>query len=128
MGFTSDNEISIVGGSEVERRRAALLFLAPDCVDEDSLSQGERPDALVLRFDSVDGLPEADLAFIAAQFPELSFALAYFSKDGEFFGYARAGAGGEAAESDDLDEALWEEVGRRHNGDGIAFVKEQYSL
>jgi hypothetical protein len=128
MAFTCVNEIEIDGGSEDERRRASDLILAADSADEDSASREERDLVLTLRFGSADGLPEEELASLAAQFPGLSFTLAYFSLDGEFFGYARAGAGGEAAESEDFDELTRDAVGRRHDGDGIAFVRERFGL
>ena len=129
--FVCENEIEIIGGTEAERGRAAGLILVLDCVDEDSSTSSESAGpaaSLVLRFKSVDGLPEEELVALAPQFPELSFTLVYFSLDGEFFGYARSGAGGQAAESDDLDEAARELVGRRHDGDGLAFVRARYSL
>ena len=52
----------------------------------------------------------------------------YFSIDGEFFGYSRSGAGGEGAESEDFGEDTRETVGRRFDGNGIAFVRERYGL
>jgi hypothetical protein len=128
MAFTCENEIEIVGGAAEERERAASLVLALECVDEGSASRADSPGALTLRFGSSDGLPEGELPSIAAQFPGMAFTLAYFSLDGEFYGYARAGEGGEAAESEDLDEAAREAVGARHEGDVIAFVRERYAL
>jgi hypothetical protein len=126
--FSCINEIEIRGGTEEERAEAAKLVFASDSADEDSGSSRTGDMALVLRFESVDGLPEAELAAIAAEFPGLSLTLAYFSLDGEFYGYARAGAGGEAAESEDFEEGTREEVGKDHDGDGIAFVKARYGL
>jgi hypothetical protein len=132
MAFTCRNEIVIRGGSEEERRRAAALILAVDSVDEDSASRDERPQALVLRLESVDGLPEDELRALAPQFPELSFTLIYFSLDGEFYGYARlqpAGEGAaEAAESEDFGEDTRDLVGRRYDGDVIAFVRGAFGL
>jgi hypothetical protein len=128
VAFTCVNEIEIEGGSEEERRKAAKLILAADSADEDSASRAEGGASLTLRFESVDGLPEGELASLAAQFPGFSFTLAYFSLDGEFFGYAKAGAGGEAAESEDFDEGTRDAVGRRHDGDGIAFVRARFGL
>jgi hypothetical protein len=128
MAFNCVNEIEIEGGSEGERRKAAELILAADSADEDSAVRGERGSVLILRFESRDGLPEAELASLGAQFPGLSFTMLYFSLDGEFFGYAKAGAGGEAAESEDLDEEVRAEVGERKDGDGIAFVRERFGL
>jgi hypothetical protein len=128
MGFTCDNEIEIYGGSEDERRRVAALILALDSVDEDSSSREERGQVLLLRFKSVDGLPESELAGFAAQFSSLSFTLVYFSLDGEFFGYAKAGAAGDGAESEDFADGTRETVGKDHDGDGIAFVRSRYAL
>ena len=137
MTFTCDCEIEISGGTEEDRQKAAALLLAVDSVDENSVSrreaaQKERGNSgsrtLVLRFESVDGLPEDELVSIAPQFPDLSLTLIYFSLDGEFFGYARAGAVGPAAESEDFAEDTRDIVGRRHEGDGIAFVRQAYSL
>jgi hypothetical protein len=136
MGFTCISELEISGGTESDRRAAAALVLASDSVDEDSASREERASSLVLRFESVDGLPEEELVTIAPQFSELSFLLVYFSRDGEFYGYARRGArveGAESAaleeaESADLEEADLESIGRRHDGDGIAFAKERFGL
>jgi hypothetical protein len=128
MAFSCVNEVGIEGGSAEERRKAAELILAADSADEDSASRAEGGAGLTLRFESRDGLPEDQLSSLAAQFPGLSFAMLYFSLDGEFFGYAKAGAGGEAAESEDLDEEARDAVGRRNDGDGIAFVRERYGL
>jgi hypothetical protein len=128
MGFTCLNEIEIACGSEEERRRTADLVLAFDSVDEDSSSREERGQIIVLRFESVDDLPEDELALLAAQFPDLSFTLVYFSLDGEFFGYAKTGASGTAADSEDFAEDTRDIVGRRYDGDGIAFVRARYSF
>jgi hypothetical protein len=136
MAFTCVDEIEISGGSEEERRRAAALILAAESVDEDSVSQREalqtggtppRP-SLLLRLESVDGLPEEEIQALAPQFPDLSFTLVYFSLDGEFFGYAKVGAAGVEAESEDFAEDTREIVGRRHDGDGIAFARAAFSL
>ncbi len=129
MGFTCMNEIEIRGGTEAERGAAASLILAVETVDEESASREERASSLDLRFESVDGLPEDEVAAIAPQFPSLSFTLVYYSLDGEFYGYARSGAGGEAAaESEDFGEGTRDEIGRRHDGDGLAFVRAAYGL
>jgi hypothetical protein len=128
MGFTCENAIVIRGGAEAERRAAASLLLAADSIDEDSVSRMDLPSELSLRCASVDGLPEEDISALALQFPSLSFELLYFSKDGEFYGYARRGSGGEAAESADFDEKTLDEVGRRHDGDGIAFARAAFGL
>ena len=137
MTFTCDCEIEISGGTEEDRQKAAALLLEVDSVDEDSVSRWEGaqkesgnsgPRTLVLRFESVDGLPEDELVSIAPQFPDLSLTLIYFSLDGEFFGYAKAGAGGLAAESQDFVQDTRDIAGKRHDGDGIAFVREAYSL
>jgi hypothetical protein len=128
MAFCCVNEVEIVGGSDEERRRAAAIILASESVDEESASRGERGAILSLRFESRDGLPEAELSSLADQFPGLSFTMLYFSLDGEFFGYAKAGAGGEAAESEDFDELTRDEAGKRNDGDGIAYVRARYSL
>ncbi|MGA2547097.1 MAG: AraC family transcriptional regulator [Rectinemataceae bacterium] len=136
MVFTCVDEIEISGGSEEERRRAAALILAAESVDEGRASRREtlqargaqpRP-SLLLRLESVDGLPEEEIQALAPQFPDLSFTLVYFSLDGEFFGYAKVGAAGGAAESEDFAEDTREIVGRRHDGDGIAFVRAAFSL
>jgi hypothetical protein len=128
MAFTCVNEIGIEGGSEAERRRAAELILAADSADEDSASRDEGGAFLALRFESVDGLPESELASLASGFPGLSFTMLYFSIDGEFFGYSKAGACGEAAESEDFDEDTRDAVGKRYDGDGIAFVRARFGL
>jgi hypothetical protein len=136
MAFTCVDEIEISGGSEEERRRAAALILSAESVDEDSVSQREalqtggtqpRP-SLLLRLESVDGLPEEEIQALAPQFPDLSFTLVYFSLDGEFFGYAKVGAAGVEAESEDFAEDTREIVGRRHDGDGIAFARAAFPL
>jgi hypothetical protein len=128
MAFVCLNEIEIQGGTVEERRRAAALVLAIDCVNEGAASQRETEARLSLRLESVDGLPEEELSSLASQFPDLSFTLVYFSLDGEFFGYARMGAAGEAAESADFSEDTRDIVGRRYDGDGLAFVRASYSL
>ena len=128
MTFTSLNEIELRGGTVEERRAAATLILAADSADEDGASREEADGSLIIRFKSVDGLPEEDLRSIAPQFPALSFTLVYFSLDGEFYGHSRTGAAGEAAESADLTDDNRAAVGRRHDGDGIAFVRACYDL
>jgi len=128
MSFSCCNEIEIAGGTPDERRASAALVLAADSVDEGSSSLTERPSSVILRFDSVDGLPEEELQSLAPQFPSLAFTLVYFSQDGEFYGYARAGAAGSEAESDDFDQETRDIVARRHDGDRIAFVKAAYAL
>jgi hypothetical protein len=128
MGFTCDDEFEIRGGSAEDRRAAAALIIALDCVDEDSVSRAERDEALVLRLKSVDGLPENELMALAPQFPALSFTLVYFSLDGEFFGYARAGASGEGGDSEDFAEDTRDQVARRYDGDRIAFVRASFGL
>jgi hypothetical protein len=130
MGFVCENEIVIRGGEESNRRKAAALLFVLDIVDEDSQSQEERSDALKLRFRSIDGLPEEEAMALVEQFPGIAVSLVYFSKDGEFFGYARSGAGGDdcAADSADLEEKDLDELGRSFNGDSIAFVRERFGL
>lgn len=128
MAFTCIDDIEIRGGAEDERRKAAAIILAAECVDEDSASRAERPDRLVLRLESVDGLPEDELAELAAQFPGLSFTLAYISLDGEFYGYTKVGPEGAGAESEDFADDTRDLIGRRHDGDVIAFVKATYGL
>ena len=126
MGFTCEIEVEVEGGAEAERRGAARLMLAAESADEDGAAQTEAGSTLRLRFKSVDGLPESELSSLAAEFPGLAFTMRYLSLDGEFYGYAKAGAGGEAAESEDFGEGTREELGRRFDGDGIAFVKDRY--
>jgi hypothetical protein len=130
MGFVCENEIEIRGGEDSDRRKAAALLLALDIVDDDSQSLKERPDVLELRFQSIDGLPEEEAMALVEQFPGVAVSLVYFSKDGEFFGYARSGAGSSdcAADSADLDEKDLDELGRSFNGDGIAFVRERFGV
>lgn len=128
MGFVCENEIEIEGCAEAERRKAASMLSALDIIDEESLSEEERPGCLELRFQSVDGLPEEEAMALAAQFPGLAVRLAYFSKDGEFYGFSRSGPEGDSAESADLEAADLDDIGKRHNGDGIAFVREKYGL
>jgi hypothetical protein len=128
MGFMCQNEIGIKGGDQKDREAAAKLILAAESIDEDSAKREEQGDALILRCSSVDGIPEEETVNLAGQFPALSFSIIYFSKDGEFHGFARTGAGGDAAESADLVAADLDEVGKKHMGDGIAFVKERFGL
>jgi hypothetical protein len=137
MAFTCMDDIEISGGSEEERRKAAAIILAAESVDEGTVSQRETvhakietgsPPSLLLRFESVDGLPEEDLQALVPLFPALSFTLVYFSLDGEFYGYAKAGAAGSAAESRDFAEDTRDIVGRRYDGDRIAFVRSVFSL
>lgn len=128
MGFTSTNGIEIRGGLAGDRRRAAELLLASESAGEEGVSQSETEASLFLRFESSDDLPEGQMAELAAQFPELSFELVYFSLDGEFYGYAKCGAEGEAAESEDFEDNTRDLVARRHDGDRIAFVRARFSL
>jgi hypothetical protein len=137
MAFTSTNEIEILGGTEAERAAAAALVLGVDCVDEATASTrdaaraepGKEPRPfLLLKFESVDGLPEQELGPIAAEFPSLAFTLTYYSRDGEFFGYAKVGAEGDEAASEDFDEGTSDIVGRRYEGDRLAFVRERFDL
>ncbi len=128
MGFTSTNGIEIRGGFASDRRRAAEILLAAESAHEDGVSERETESSLYLRYDSSDDLPEGQMAELAAQFPELSFELAYFSLDGEFYGYAKCGAEGEAAESEDFEEDTRDLVARRHDGDRLAFVRARFSL
>ncbi len=128
MGFTSENEIEITGGGAPDRRRAASLLTAAESADEESAAVHEAGERLVLRCRSVDGLLEEEAQSLASQFPGLAFLALYFSKDGEFYGYSRAGSGGGDAESADFDETTLEEVGRRHDGDGLAYVRERFGL
>jgi hypothetical protein len=130
MGFVCENEIVIRGGEENDRRKAADLLFVLDIVDEGSKSQEEKPDALKLCFKSVDGLPEEEAMALVEQFPGIAVSLVYFSKDGEFFGYARSGAGGDdcAADSADLEGKDLDELGRNFNGDSIAFVRGRFGL
>jgi hypothetical protein len=128
MAFNCDCELEIGGGTEADRRAAAGLVLAADCVDEGGASRNAGASSILLRFTSVDGLPEDELAAIMPQFPELSLALVYFSRNGEFYGYARMGAGGEASESEDFDEGTLETVAADYDGDGIVFVRTVFGL
>jgi hypothetical protein len=127
MSFSCDCELEITGGAEADRRAAARVVLAADCVEEGPAPR-EKPSALVFRFRSVDGLPEDELKSAAPQFPGLHFTLAYFSKDGEFYGYARMGAAGGEAESEDFDDSTLETLTSEYDGDGIDFVKAVYGL
>jgi hypothetical protein len=128
MSFTCDCELTIKGGTPEDRRAAAAVVFAADCVEHGETARRERADSLLLRFASVDGLPEDELAVAAPQFPGLGFILVYFSKDGEFHGYARAGTEGDKAESEDLDEAALEKLASVHDGDGIALARAAYGL
>jgi hypothetical protein len=128
MGFTCQNEAELAGGSAEERRKAAALLLAVDCVDEDTAYRKESELSLLVGFDSRDGLPEEELSSIAGQFPSLSLVLVYFSLDGEFYGYARSGGGKEEAESEDFAEGTREEIAARYEGDTLGFVRGRYSL
>lgn len=128
MGFTCENEIEIKGGTPKDREAAALLILAAESIDEGSAKRSEGPESLVLRCLSADGIPEEETVNLAGQFPGLSLSIVYFSKDGEFYGFARTGSGGDAAESSDLEAADLDEVGKAHGGDGISFVKARFSL
>jgi hypothetical protein len=128
MAFTSIDEIVIGGGSVEDRRRAAALILAADSIDDGAASREEGPELLALRFESVDDLPEEAIQALSPQFPSLSFTLVYCSLDGEFFGYAKAGPSGAASESEDFSEGTRDAIGRRYDGDVIAFVRATYSL
>jgi hypothetical protein len=128
MGFVCENEIALKGGTETDRKKSAEILSALDIVDEGTLVREEKPSVLVLRFASVDGLPEEEAMGLAAEFPGLGVSLVYFSKDGEFFGFSRSGPDGDAAESADLEPKDLDEVGMKHDGDGIAFVKERFGL
>jgi hypothetical protein len=133
MAFSCDCEIEIEGGTAEERLKAAALVLAFESIDKDSASQKEIhrdgiAASLLLDLKSVDGLPEENIEVLTPQFPSLSFTLVYFSHDGEFYGYARAGGGEKAAESEDFAEDTRDIVARRHDGDRIAFVRAAYSL
>jgi hypothetical protein len=137
MGFSCVNELEIRGGSAEERRSAAALATALDSVDDSSPSREEAPERLVLRFESVDGLPEEGVAAIAAQFPELSFTLVYYSREGGFYGCSRTGPEGSEAMSEDLEAEAGEggqgaygapELFERYGGDGIAFARERLGL
>lgn len=137
MVFTCSNEIEISGGSQADRLAAAALILAIDSVDEstaksrgaeESGAGGESRPVLLVTLESVDGLPEKELGAIAAQFPALAFTLVYYSRDGEFYGYAKAGAEGDAAESEDFAEDTADTVGRRYDGDRLGFVRATYGL
>ena len=128
MSFSCLNEIEIRGGSEEDRRRAASVLSSADYVDDESLSSSASAERLLLRYESLDGLPGDELAALGRQFPELSFLLVYASLDGEFFGMERSGSGGEAVESADFDDDTRELIGRRFDGDAVAFVRSRYSL
>jgi hypothetical protein len=128
MSFTCRDEIEITGGTEEERRAAAALLLSSPSVDDDSVTRLEQGDSLVMRVESVDGLPEDEIAELAAQFPSLSLTLVYFSLDGEFYGYSKTGAAGSVAESEDFADDTTDIVARRYDGDRIAFVRDIFSL
>jgi len=128
MSFTCDCMLEIMGGNAVDRQAAAGLILAADCVDESGAKRHEGSSSLDLRFESVDGLPEDELAAIAPHFPELALALVYFSRDGEFYGYTRSGAAGSAAESEDLDAGALESLAAEYDGDGIALARAAFGL
>jgi hypothetical protein len=128
MSFTCDCVLEIGGGNAADRRAAASLILAAECIDESGAARHEGSSSLDLRFKSLDGLPEDELAAIAPHFPELVLALVYFSRDGEFCGYARSGAAGEAAESEDLDAGALETLDSDYDGDGIAFARAAFGL
>ena len=103
MGFACSNELEIGSGSPEERRRAAQLVPSLEAVDESSLAASERGELNVLRFSSEDGIPEEGVIAIAAQFPELTFLLVYYSRDGGFYGYLRTGPGGTDSGSEDIE-------------------------
>jgi hypothetical protein len=128
MSFTCDCELQIDGGGAADRRAAADIVLAAECVRDGGATRRETADSLAVRFPSEDGLPEDELAAAAPQFPGLSFTLVYFSRDGEFYGYARASEKGEADESEDLDESALETLGSKYGGNGIAFVRAAFGL
>ena len=132
MGFSCENELRVLGGATSDRQAAAALIGADAGIDEESLTRETAEASLVLRFRSLDSVPEELVASVAAEFPALTLTLAYFSKDGEFFGYARlghgAGGAGNEADSEDFDDHTLDEVGRRYGGDGTAFVRARFGL
>ncbi|MDP3178252.1 MAG: hypothetical protein Q8M76_10135, partial [Spirochaetaceae bacterium] len=87
MGFTCDNELRVRGGSAQDRRKALSLALAEECVTEEGATLAERvaghEGIAAARFQTRDGLIEAVLQDLARAFPDLGFALAYLSLDGE---------------------------------------------
>ena len=115
-------------------RRAARA--EPRGRDESSLAASERGELNVLRFSSEDGIPEEGVIAIAAQFPELTFLLVYYSRDGGFYGYLRTGPGGTDSGSEDIEAQSSAEDGdyempeafERYGGDGIAFARERFDL
>jgi hypothetical protein len=128
MSFSCDCELLIEGGSPEDRRAAARLVLAADCVEDGGGAPREEPTSLSARFASADGLPEDELAAAAPQFPGLGFTLAYFSRDGEFYGYAKAGTAGDEAESADFDERTLEALASTYFGDWIALIRAAFDL
>jgi hypothetical protein len=138
MGFACQNELEIGGASDEERRRASQLVPSLEAVDESSVANAERGELTVLRFSSEDDVPEEGVAAIAAQFPELSFLLVYYSRDGGFYGYLRIGPGGMDSGSEDIEDQSFgpsrdggyemPELIERFGGDGIAFARERFGL
>jgi|GEM_PF-3509714 len=128
MSFTCDCELEVAGGEPEDRSAAARIVLAADCVEEGDEALRTVDGAIAARFSCADGLPENELVSVAAQFPGLALTLAYFSRDGEFYGYAQALPGGESAESADFDDRTFESLTSEYSGDGIAFVRASFGL
>ncbi len=92
MTFSCLNELRVSGASSGERGRALRVALAgdwggepPDEADAEALGE----DGLMIRFMSIDTIPEEGLRLVARDFPELAFFLLYISLDGDFCGLCR---------------------------------------
>ena len=128
MGFSCECELRVRGGTAEERRSAADILLSAAYILEEGSGRSESPDFLRLTFGTMDGLPEEELELLWQQFPALSLVLSYVSMDGEFFGMSSRDPEGAANESEDFDEGTREEIGRRFDGNALAFVRSRYSL
>jgi len=131
MGFTCDNELRVRGGSAEDRRKALSLALAEDCVTEEGATISERPAGgegiAAARFQTRDGLLETVLMDLARAFPDLGFALAYLSLDGEFMGAFAAEGEKAASDSADLDEGDRATIDRLHGLDPVGYARERFA-
>lgn len=115
MVFSVHNELRISGGEEAERRGALRMLAARDFGAEPPDEEAARPlegGGLLLRFDSVDVLPEEELRAAALAFPGLDLGLLYVSLDGGFLGLLAAAAGELSDRSLDLEEEDARVLGR----------------
>lgn len=128
MTFTSRNELRLRGGTVDDRRAACAVLAAADWGGEpfgpeDAVDGGEE---LVLRFESVDALPDEAARELRIQFPELELLLCYVSFDGEFCGFLRGSGPEEAEGSEDFPDGQREALERAFAEDPAAYVRGRF--